>query len=72
MPADLKYFKGIDSVQDNKMPNSVQWRSEHCLVSLFCTCRSKIRQARTSLREGGIYVGSPYDLLAGNVKKALF
>lgn len=52
------------------MPNSVQWRSEYYLVNLFCTCRSKIRLACTSLREGGIYVGSPYDLLAENVRKS--
>ena len=67
-------LKGIDFLEkDNKMPNSVQWRSEYSLVNLFCTCGSKrIRLAHTPQREGGIYVGSPYDLFGSKCKKALF
>lgn len=45
MSADLKLhascLKGTDFPEDNKVPDSVQWRPKNYLVNLFCICGSK-------------------------------
>lgn len=67
-------LKGIDFLEkDNKMPNSVQWRSEYSLVNLFCTCGSKrIRLAHTPRGRVVFMWALPMTSLAANVRKPFF